>query len=71
MIRANSSGSSSQTTSLAGGSAEVNDAEMEGQDEDTREFVVEEMEETPAMSDGPDLVRSCLLYAGVLVLNRP
>ncbi|KAG9315906.1 hypothetical protein JVU11DRAFT_3556 [Chiua virens] len=58
MIRANSSGSSNQTpgasTSPAGESAETHDVDMESQ-EDTHEFVVEELEETSAMGDGPDL----------------
>ncbi|KAN0087454.1 hypothetical protein V8E55_006075 [Tylopilus felleus] len=57
MIRANSSGSSNQTPGAsAAESAEVNGAEIEGQ-EDSREFVVEveEPEETPAMRDGLDL----------------
>ncbi|KAF8555227.1 hypothetical protein OG21DRAFT_928362 [Imleria badia] len=61
MIRANSSGSSNQTpgasASLAGESAAADDAEMESQEEDPREFVVdvEELEETPTIGDGPDL----------------
>jgi hypothetical protein len=71
MIRANSSGSSNQTAPFAGESAEAIDAEMEGQDDDPREVVIEETEETPTMGDGPDLVRSHLLYTGILVLNRP
>lgn len=64
MIRANSSGPSNQTPGAsAAESAEVNGAEIEGQ-EDSREFVVEveEPEETPAMRDGLDLVRSHLIY---------
>ncbi|KAF8133652.1 hypothetical protein EV363DRAFT_927496 [Boletus edulis] len=58
MLRANSSGSSNQTSSvtaaLAGGT-EANGAEI-GDQEDPREFVVdvEEPEETP-VGDGPDL----------------
>lgn len=71
MIRANSSGSSNQTAPLAGESAETIDAEMEGQDDDPREVVIEETDETPAMDDGPDLVRSRLLYTSILVLNCP
>ena len=71
MIRANSSGSSNQTAPLAGESAEIIDAEMEGQVDDPPEVVIEETEETPATNDGPDLVRSHLLYTGILVLNRP
>lgn len=66
MIRANSSGSSNQSpaasTSLAGESTEANDAEIEGQEEDPREFVLGEPEETPAMGDGPDLVCGYQLY---------
>lgn len=60
MIRANASGLSNQTSaSPAGESAGV---EAEGQEEDLREFVVDEPDESPAMDDGPDLVRSYLLY---------
>lgn len=63
MIRANSSGSSNQTPGASASSAsEPAEAEMEGQEDDPREFVVEEPEETSAMGDGPDLVRSYLYY---------
>lgn len=75
MIRANSSGSSNQTpeasASLVGESTEANDTEVEGQEEDPREFALEEPEETAAMGDGPDLVCGYQLYADVLALNRP
>lgn len=74
VIRANSSGPSNQTlgisASLVGESTEVNDAEMESQEEDPREFTLEEPEEAPS-GDDPDLVRGYLLYPGALVLNRP
>lgn len=74
MIRANSSGSSNQTMGVSASSAagESAEAEMEGQEDDPREFVVDEPEETSPVGDGLDLVRTLpVLYAGALVLNCP
>lgn len=76
MMRANSSGSSNQTSdvpaSLARESTEGNESGMSGQMV-LCDFVIEELEETPAMDDVFDLVCNCSLsrYAVGFPLNDP
>lgn len=63
MIRANTSGPSNPAPGASASTSESVEAEMEGQEDEPGEFVVEEPEET-TVNDGPDLVRSYLLYGG-------